>query len=128
MKIERISPGVIVTYTDDDGNQRAAIHRSARNVLNEFGLTNPSKLTPEELSSVINNFDVEAYQMRIDILNCKMDYGIAYGERLARERREAEIKEETEKNGFCNHPEYVVSFNNTKVCVNCDEVLDKEFL
>jgi hypothetical protein len=126
MKIKHIMPGIIVSYVDGNGNERIAIHRTARTVLSNYGLTNPRQWTPEELSNIVNDYDVAAYQMRIDVLNCKMDYGIAYGEILQRERREAKIKEETAKNGYCSHPEYIVARNGTNTCVHCDAELDKE--
>jgi hypothetical protein len=118
----------MVSYIDDNGNERVAIHRTARTVLSNYGLTNPKQWTPEELSSIINDYDVAAYQMRIDVLNCKMDYGIAYGEMLEWERRETKVKEETAKNGHCSHPEYLVAPNDNKVCMHCGIELDKESL
>lgn len=128
MKVVRIRPAIVIDYTNDEGQERTAVHFNARTVLSEFGLSNPKLWTPEEMSAIVNDYDTSAHQLRIDVLECKMEYGIAYGEILMRQRREAEILKKVEEAGKCEHIDYFVD-GRVRRCFICqEEVLDKEFL
>lgn len=125
MKISSIRPCVMVTYIDDQDNERTAVHTNARNVLNDFGLTNPKQITPERLKTIIDDYDLESYQMRVEILQCKFDYGIAYAAVLEKEKHEAKIKEDIANRGYCIHATYAVDATGLKYCCHCEQFIEE---